>query len=92
MTKVIRQKLGRENVYGFALTEEDCSKYCKKYGLKPTKNLILIDPRLTGVKELDTMIHEKLHILFEEGLQEWLVRKIASPMAKFLRDNGYKKK
>jgi hypothetical protein len=94
MTKVIKKKLGRHGVNGYplrglCLTEDDAKKYCKKYGIKPVQNLILIDPRQKEIGTLDTLIHEKLHILFEEGLQEYLVSKIAKELAKFLSEQGY---
>ena len=90
MTKVIKHKL-RNKAWGYALTEEDAKKYCKKYGIKPVQNLILIDPRQTPLTELDTLIHEKTHIIFEEGLQEKIVSILAKELAKFLKANGYRK-
>jgi hypothetical protein len=55
-TKIKEMKLGRfkvegHNVYGFALMG---------------KNEIYIDSRLKGRKHMDTLIHEKLHLLFPE--------------------------
>ena len=91
MTKVIKQKLGKHKVWGYALTEDDAKKYCEKYNIKPVQNLIIVDPRQKGAKELDTLIHEKLHIIFEEGFQELLVSKLATGLAKFLKSNGYRK-
>lgn len=90
MTRVIKQKM--KHYWGLALTEEDSLKYCQKYGLKPTKSLIIVDPRQKGVKELNTLIHEKLHIIFEEGIQESLVKSLADRLAPFLVANGYKKR
>jgi hypothetical protein len=63
-TKIIEMKLGRHRiggngVYGFALK---------------TRNKILIDPRQKGRTYMDTLIHEKLHILFPD----WSETKVLS--------------
>ena len=55
-TKIVEVKLGRHrvagrSVYGFALKD---------------RNKILIDPRQRGRTYLDTIIHEKLHLLFPD--------------------------
>lgn len=53
--KVVRRKLGREKAHGQALLGE---------------GVIEIDPRLTGKKQMEILIHEALHLLnpeWEEG-------------------------
>jgi len=79
-TKIVEIKLGRSkvegrNVYGFALMD---------------RNRILIDPRQRGRSYMDTIIHEKLHLLFPE----WSENKIivtAKELTTLLWNHSYRR-
>lgn len=63
-TKIIEVKLGRHriqgrSVFGFALQD---------------RNKILIDPRQRGRTYMDTIIHEKLHLLFPEWSETKVIK------------------
>lgn len=53
------------------------------------ENKIEIDPRQKPFEYLDTMIHEKLHIIKPE-FSESVVSDIASELSKFLWENNYR--
>ena len=79
-TKVNEMKLGRFrsdgfNVYGFALIE---------------KNEIYIESRLNGKKYMDTLIHEKLHIMFPDW-SETKVLNAARKLTVLLWDHSYRR-
>lgn len=72
-TKVVERKLGRHSVkghgvVGFAHFE---------------KNKVEIDPRQKPKAYLDTLIHEKMHLLLPE-MSETKITKIAKEMTNFL--------
>lgn len=73
-TKVVFRKLGRENNDGQAWQED---------------NLIEIDPRQTQKEMLDTVIHEKLHIVFPDW-DEPKVTKTSKKLSSFLWKLGYR--
>ena len=78
MTKVVERKLGRYRAYGMIPMPFS------------SKSRIEIDPRQKPKTYMNTLIHEKLHILFPD----WSERKVtetANELAKFLWDNKYRK-
>ncbi|MGE0772645.1 MAG: hypothetical protein AB7K37_13095 [Cyclobacteriaceae bacterium] len=78
MTKVVERKLGRYRAYG--LIPEPLTR----------RSRIEIDPRQSPKSYLNTLIHEKLHILFPEW-SEHKVTQTANKLAKFLWDNKYRR-
>jgi hypothetical protein len=78
MTKVIERKLGRYKAYG--IIPAPLSK----------KSRIEIDPRPSPRCYLNTLIHEKLHILFPE-LSERAINAAAGQLAELLWENNYRK-
>lgn len=78
MTKVVEKKLGRYKAYG--IIPAPLSR----------KSRIEIDPRQSPRCYLNTLIHEKLHILFPK-LSERRVRLAAGELAELLWDNDYRK-
>lgn len=73
-------KLGRfrvegQSVYGFAIIN---------------KNKILIDSRLKGKIYMDTLIHEKLHLLYPEW-SETQVLKTAQQLSTMLWHHSYRR-
>lgn len=79
-TKVVEMKLGRHkvngyNVYGFALKD---------------RNRILIDPRQKGRTYMDTIIHEKLHLLFPEWSESKVMR-AAREITSLLWSHSYRR-
>lgn len=79
-TKIIEQKLGRHReggsyVYGLAFMG---------------KNKILIDPRQRGRAYMDTIIHEKLHLLFPDW-SENKVLKTAREITSVLWNHSYRR-
>jgi hypothetical protein len=80
-TTINEMKLGRfkvegYHVYGFSLIG---------------KNEIYIDSRLRGRKYLDTLIHEKLHLLFPDW-SETKVIKTAHALTSVLWKQSYRRK
>lgn len=78
--KVIERKLGQHKVkgspvLGFAHFDE---------------NLIEIDPRQTTFSYFDTLIHERMHLLFPD-LSETQIKKKSSKLARFLWQNNYRR-
>jgi hypothetical protein len=57
--KVVSKKLGREKAWGSALLDE---------------KIIEIDPRLTGRKHLEILIHEALHILNPDWSEKEVIK------------------
>lgn len=57
--KVIREKLGR----------------IKAWGVVHDDNIVRIDERLTGKKEMEVIIHESLHVLFPEMEEDDVIEK-----------------
>ena len=79
-TKIVEMKLGRHSiqgrsVYGFALLDS---------------NKILIDPRQRGRAYMDTIIHEKLHLLFPEW-SETKVIKTSKELTTLLWNHAYRR-
>ena len=79
-TKVIEARLGKyrvngKYVYGFALIN---------------KNKILIDPRQNARCYLDTLIHEKLHLLFPTW-SESRIGKTARELSLLLWEHAYRR-
>jgi hypothetical protein len=79
-TKVIEVKLGRhrvqgKGVYGFALKD---------------KNKILIDPRQKGRTYMDTLIHEKLHLIFPDWSESRVI-KAARELTNVLWNHSYRR-
>lgn len=72
--RVIERKLGKHKAVGLAWTD----------------NVIEIDPRQSPKDYLDTLIHEKLHILFPDKSERWII-KHARALSQFLWDNNYRK-
>lgn len=72
--KVIEKKLGGQ-VLGWAHHDE---------------NLIEIDPRQNSFDYFDTLIHEKLHLMFPK-MSESQVEKKATELAKFLWSMHYRR-
>ena len=73
-TKIIERKLGKEKLFGQAFHDE---------------NIIEIDPRQTPSEYLDTLIHEKLHLIFPNWSEE-KVTKTANELSVFLWDINYR--
>lgn len=78
MTKVVEKKLGRYKAY--AIIPAPFTK----------KSRIEIDPRQKPKTYLNTLIHEKLHLLFPQW-SESKVNKIAGQLTNFLWENKYRK-
>lgn len=76
MTKVVERKLGKYKAYGMV-----------PYSRSPR---IEIDPRQKPKTYMNTLIHEKLHILFPDW-SETKVTQTANELAKFLWENKYRK-
>jgi hypothetical protein len=57
--KVVRRKLGKEKAHGIAYLND---------------NVIVIDPRITGRKQLEILIHEALHLLNPEFSEPKVVK------------------
>ncbi len=79
-TKIVEVKLGRHRVggrgvYGFALKD---------------RNRILIDPRQRGRTYLDTIIHEKLHLMFPEWSERRVIR-TARELTTMLWNHSYRR-
>lgn len=72
-TKIIERKLGLK-LFGQALFDD---------------NVIEIDPRQTSEEYLDTLIHEKLHLMFPRWT-EAKVTKTANDLSEFLWDLKYR--
>ena len=77
---VKERKLGRERAVGLA--------YSDYYG--PDKGLIEIDPRQKGKDNLDTLIHEALHLIYPD-LSEATVVKHAGRLTRMLWRAGYRR-
>lgn len=75
MTKVIERKLGRERAWGQAYKDD---------------KVIEIDPRQGSKSYFETLIHEKLHIMFPEW-EEGKVDRNAKILTSFLWKNKYRK-
>lgn len=73
-TIVIHKKLIHKGVYGLAHFDQ---------------NKIEIDPNQSNEEYLDTMIHEKLHLILPHYKEETIVR-ISTQLSEFLWDNGYR--
>jgi hypothetical protein len=73
--KVIYRKLGRTKAYGWAHHED---------------NVIEIDSRLRGKKELEILLHESTHVLFPE-LDEDEVIEVSIAYTKLLWSLGFRK-
>jgi hypothetical protein len=73
--KVVFSKLGQYKSYGLAWTEE---------------RIIAIDERLKGLDELDTIIHEAIHVQNPKW-PEIMVQGKATELAQLLWDLGYRK-
>jgi hypothetical protein len=73
--KVVYSKLGQYKALGMAFTED---------------RVIMIDNRLKGIEELDTIIHETIHVQHPH-MKEMEVIKNATELAKILWDLGYRK-
>lgn len=73
--KVIERKLGREKAVGFAYFDE---------------NLIEIDPRQSSKEWMETMIHERMHLLFPK-LSETQITKKARELTQFLWDFNFRR-
>lgn len=79
-TKVVEMKLGRHtkdgyNVYGYALLG---------------RNKILIDPRQKGRSYMDTIIHEKLHLLFPDWSENKII-KASRELSTLLWNQSYRR-
>jgi hypothetical protein len=72
--KVIERKLGKK-VVGWAHFDE---------------NLIEIDPRQNSFEYFETLIHERMHLLFPK-MSEKMVTVKSHEMAKFLWDMHYRR-
>jgi hypothetical protein len=57
--KVVSKKLGREKAWGSANLDD---------------NTIEIDPRLTGRKHLEILIHEAMHLMNPEWTEKEVIR------------------
>ena len=73
-TKVVLRKLGREKAFGLAHFDD---------------NKIEIDPRQRTLTYLDTLIHEKLHLLNPDW-SESKVKKHAREITTLLWEHGYR--
>ncbi len=73
--KVVFSKLGQYKAHGMAWTEE---------------RIIAIDERLKGLDELDTIIHEAIHVQNPKW-PEIMVQGKATELAQLLWDLGYRK-
>ena len=73
--KVVKKKLGRNKAWGLAYKE---------------KGEVHIDERLKGKDLLDTLIHELIHILQPDLIEE-KVEFLGTQLAEHLWDQGYRK-
>lgn len=73
--KVIERKLGREGALGFAYFDE---------------NLIEIDPRQSSFDYFETLIHERMHLLFPKLSEKQITIK-SHELAEFLWDLHYRR-
>ncbi len=78
MTKVVEKKLGRYKAY--AIIPAPLTR----------KSRIEIDPRQKPKSYLNSLIHEKLHLIFPDW-SESKVNKTASQLTNFLWENNYRK-
>ena len=72
--KVIYKKVGRERIWAQAVG----------------KNIIEIDPRATGKKELELLIHESLHLIYPTQEEE-MIETNAITLTNLLWKIGYRK-
>ena len=72
---VSRRKLGRENVLGLAYQDD---------------HHVVLEKNLTAFTELDTFIHEFLHIA-DKRMKEEKVNRIATILAENMWRQGYRK-
>lgn len=78
MTRVVEKKLGRYKAYG--IIPAPLTK----------KSRIEIDPRQKPKTYMNTLLHEKLHLMFPDW-SESKVEKTATQLANFLWENKYRK-
>lgn len=74
--KVVERKLGKEKVWGFAYFDD---------------NLIEIDERLRGKRQLRTYIHELCHLSFGEKMPEYKILEAEKIIGNTLWELGYRK-
>jgi hypothetical protein len=75
VTKVVIKKLGRQRKWG----EADHST-----------GIIYIDPRATGIKHLEMILHESIHII-QPYLHEEAVIDVGAELTRVLWEQGYRK-
>jgi len=73
--KIKEKKLGRENAYGIAYQE---------------KNLIVVDPRQDSREYMNTLIHERLHLLYPKWTEATVIR-TSNALTELLWDCNYRK-
>ena len=74
MIKVKYKKLGKEKVWGLADSD----------------GIIYLDTRLNGIKHLEILIHESLHLLYPEDSEELIVEKSIS-LTKLIWSQRYRR-
>ena len=74
MIKVKYKKLGKEKVWGLADSE----------------GIIYLDSRLNGIKHLEILIHECLHLLYPDDSEELIVQKSIS-LTKLIWSQRYRR-
>jgi len=88
------EKLATINIFtwkAFKLPRVIYKKMGKHWGLfHPTRNLIEIDSRLRGKKEMEISIHELLHWALP-FLNEDAIRMLSRKLTDFLWNQGYRK-
>lgn len=73
--KIEEKKLGREKAYGLVYEGED---------------KIVVDPRQDSKEYMNTLIHERLHLLYPEWSETEVIR-ASNALAKVLWDCNYRK-
>jgi len=75
LPKIVERRLGKERCWGLCWYDE---------------KLIEIDPRQNQRQYLNTLIHEMLHLFFED-LSETTVKSVASKMSTVIWNKKYRK-